>query len=274
MAGCFRPEKCKAAKGNTERLCNNIAFLDTPRVDRYQLKENIRIIGFLKITSCLGQHPHSHAAVVAQLSVPSPPKSALAAAFACVEISPSAVVNSRNKPLYSRGQRVKAGEQPSRVFVLDLPVNGHGVFWLRTSLELIDGTAPKAGTLMLTPCWALCHFPGQWVKVCSSSWRRMSLLQRPLLNKKDNFENYSMSLALCSCLHRRCGPCTSVAHMWLHAARISIMGSKYSRKLLSLLLSSHPMSVSFLHCIISFSRVLLCSGLLHFISWQHVGAYT
>lgn len=243
MAASFRSEKRKAEKGNIELLCSNIALLDIPRVDRCQLKGKVNIIGFFKITSCFRfrrAHPDSHATVVAQLSVPSPPKSALAAAFACVEISPSVVINLRNKPLYSRGQKVKAGELPCRTFVLDLPVNRHGVFWEETkkSLELF-GTASKAGMGMSAPCWALCHFPGQRVKVSSSSWRRMFFWQALLLNKKV-FKIAPASLALCSYLHRRCGPCCLAALVWLHAAIISIMGSRHRQKLLLLLSALTP----------------------------------
>lgn len=71
-------------------LCNNLLTVDIQRVARCQLKGNLNTAGFFKTTSYVGhrkQPVDSHAAVVAHLSVPSPPKLALAAAFPCVEIS-------------------------------------------------------------------------------------------------------------------------------------------------------------------------------------------
>lgn len=252
MASSFRSEKWKAEKGNTERLCSNIAFLDIPRVDRCQLKGKVNIIGFFKITSCFGfrrAHPDSHAAVVAQLSAPSPPKSALGAAFACVEISPSVAINLGNKPLYSRGQRVKAGEQPCKTFVWTFLWMNMEVFdseqvwsWWDCSKSRHSDVSSLLGSL-----------PLPWIM----SESLLFILEKnvPLAEpaaEQESFENHPVSFALCGYLHRRCGPCCLVAHVWLHTAIISIMGSKHRGKLLTLLLSSHP-------------TLFLTAALYHFI---------
>lgn len=131
----------QSSKGkHTERVCNR--YTKGKQVPTERKPEHIEIISYARFRRA---HADSHAAVVAQLSMPSPPKLSLAAAFACVEISPSIVVaiQPHKKTLYLGEQRVKAGQQPCRMFMLDLPVHGHGGFWQRKGLVLMGGTAPK-----------------------------------------------------------------------------------------------------------------------------------
>lgn len=132
----------QSSKGkHTERVCNR--YTKDRQVPTERKPEHIEIISYVRFRRA---HADSHAAVVAQLSIRLPPKLSLAAAFACVEISPSVVVaiQPHKKTLYLGEQRVKAGEQPCRMFILDLPGHGHGGFWQRKGLVPMDGTAPKA----------------------------------------------------------------------------------------------------------------------------------
>lgn len=124
-----------------------------------------------------------------------------------------------------------------------------------------DGIAPKAGMVMLTPCWALCHFPGQQSEGLFFILEENVPLAE-MATEQESFQNYSMSLTLCIYLLRRCGPCCSVAHLWLHAAIISTMGSKHRGKSVSFLSALTPCvfdccTVSF-HLVEFFCAVICC----------------
>lgn len=107
--------KMQSSKGkHTERVCNR--YTKDRQVPTERKPEHIEIISYVRFRRA---HADSHAAVVAQLSIRSPPKLSLAAAFACVEISPSVVVAiqpHKKKPILRRTKSKSRGTAMQNVY--------------------------------------------------------------------------------------------------------------------------------------------------------------